>query len=95
MLILNIMPTFEEKQPFFIKFTTVFTFFLLFVSRMANITHPLILKAIIDNISCDPDEQDCPESDEVYVLIGAYAGVKFGADFLNFISLRKLAIPKM
>jgi hypothetical protein len=69
-----------------LKATTVFTFFLLFASRAANITHPLILKAIIDNISCDREADDsCPESDEVYVLIGLYALVKFGGDFLNYI----------
>ena len=48
--------------------------------------HPLILKAIVDNISCDrEEEEDCPDSDEVYLLIGLYALIKFGADFLNYI----------
>ena len=71
----------------FMRFVTVFTFLLLFASRACNIAHPLILKRIIDNISCDREEKsnDCPESDEVYILIIAYAGVKFAADFLNFI----------
>jgi hypothetical protein len=69
------------------RITTVLTFCLLFASRACNIVHPLILKAIIDNIACDRDEKsnDCPERDEVYVLIICYAAVKFSADFLNFI----------
>ena len=77
------------KGSCWIKFTTVFTFFLLFASRMANIAHPLILRVIINNISCDPEDTDledgCPGTQSTYMLIIAYAATKFGADFLNYI----------
>ncbi len=72
-----------------IKLTTIFTFFLLFASRFANILVPLILRAIINNISCDPETTDledgCPDTQSTYILVIAYAATKFGADFMNYI----------
>ena len=77
------------KGTCFIKATTVFTFFLLFASRFANIAHPLVLREIINNISCDPDdtelEDGCPDTNATYILIIIYAATKFGADFMNYI----------
>ena len=46
---------------FWIRVQTVITFVLLIVSRLLNVTHPLILKYAIDAISCigeNPDAQD-------------------------------------
>ena len=77
------------KGTCFIKATTVFTFFLLFASRFANIAHPLVLREIINNISCDPEETEledgCPDVNSTYILIIIYAATKFGADFMNYI----------
>ena len=77
------------KGTCFIKATTVFTFFLLFASRFANIAHPLVLREIINNISCDPEETEledgCPDTNATYILVIIYAATKFGADFMNYI----------
>lgn len=41
------------KGGFWIRFQTVLTFVLLFVSRGLNVLHPLVLKFAIDDITCD------------------------------------------
>ena len=72
------------------KFTVVLTFILLFTSRALNIVHPLILKGIIDNILCEEstlkDGETCGTSQETYIMIAFYAGTKFLADVLKYLT---------
>lgn len=74
---------------FIIRVQTVLTFVLLLVSRGLNVSHPLILKFAIDDITCTSEHQgggggDCPHSaDYTYILVGLYAVVRFLADFVN------------
>lgn len=72
------------------KFTVIATFVLLFASRACNIVHPLILKGIIDNILCEEstlkDGETCGTAQETYILIAFYAGTKFIADVLRYLT---------
>lgn len=69
------------------KFTTFLSFFMLFASRACQIGHPLVLKRIIESISCNPKKLDqgesCPTTHDIYMLIILYAGIKFAADMIN------------
>lgn len=70
------------------KFVTIATFFLLIASRLGNAAHPLILGQIVADIACDPATEpggECPDAQAVYVMIGLYAGTKFGAELLNYL----------
>ena len=73
-----------------VKFLTVLMIFSLFVSQFAQVATPLILRIVVSNITCDetklenPDEE-CTTAHETYMLILAYAGVNFGAQFLNYV----------
>mmetsp|Transcript_11579 Transcript_11579/g.19564 ORF Transcript_11579/g.19564 Transcript_11579/m.19564 type:complete len:318 (+) Transcript_11579:279-1232(+) len=64
-------------------------FLLNFVSRFVGILPPLILKSIITAITCDEGTttlaDGCPDAQYVYLLIVAYACLKFASDFLNYI----------
>jgi hypothetical protein len=74
---------------FWIRVQTILTFLLLFVSRGLNVSHPLILKFAIDDITCDSENQgkegaECPHSnDYTYMLVALYAVIRFMADFVN------------
>ena len=72
---------------FWIRVQTVITFVLLIVSRLLNVTHPLILKYAIDAISCigeKPERQDeCASHSSTYFLVAMYALVRFLADLVN------------
>lgn len=62
---------------FWIRVQTVVTFILLIVSRLLNVTHPLILKYAIDAIQAGDG------SSNIYFLVAMYAIVRFLADFVN------------
>jgi ATP-binding cassette subfamily B protein len=67
---------------------TILTFLLLFVSRGLNVSHPLILKFAVDDITCNSEHQsgggDCPHTAEyTYLLVAMYAVIRFLADFVN------------
>mmetsp|Transcript_11075 Transcript_11075/g.16835 ORF Transcript_11075/g.16835 Transcript_11075/m.16835 type:complete len:124 (+) Transcript_11075:240-611(+) len=67
------------------KMTTISLFVLMIISRLGSIAHPLILKAVIDNVACDSSTELCPEVQETYMLIVLYALVKFLSDLINYI----------
>ena len=62
-----------------IRIYTVITLLLLVLTKMLNVTHPLILKLIIDGVTSFQDQS------EIYFYIGMYALTKFSADFVNYI----------
>lgn len=72
-----------------IRAQTVLTFVLLILSRTLNVTHPLILKMAIDNITCYSSVSIpytvCEDTDYTYFLIAMYVGTRFMADFVNYI----------
>ena len=70
-----------------VKLTTIMLFVLMIVSRLGSIAHPLILKAILDNVTCKSEgaSATCPDIQATYLLIVLYAVVKFLADFINYI----------
>jgi ATP-binding cassette, subfamily B, heavy metal transporter len=63
---------------FMIRFQTVLTVLMLLLSRGLNVTHPLILKFAIDEISGVDDNHG-----HTYMLITMYCVVRFLADFVN------------
>jgi ABC-type multidrug transport system fused ATPase/permease subunit len=79
------------KGGLLIRIQTVLTVVLLFISRGLNVLHPIILKYIIDSITCQQsslDQQissDCfnPPEHITYLLIGMYCVTRFTADFAN------------
>ena len=71
-----------------VKTTTVITFFMMFLSKACNISHPLVLRAIVTAIMCDEDkngEDTCPSTQDIYMLIILYAGLKFIAEFIQYL----------
>jgi ABC-type bacteriocin/lantibiotic exporter with double-glycine peptidase domain len=60
-----------------LKLASVSLLILLLISQFFGVIYPLIFKAIIDNISEEPDYT------KVYFLILQYAGLKFTADTLS------------
>ena len=74
------------KGGFLIRVQTVLTFVLLFVAKGLNVTHPLILKFVIDRIQLchfDGVHETCPDSGNTYFLVAMYCMVRFAADFVN------------
>lgn len=74
------------KGGFWIRVQTVLTFILLVISRLLNVTHPLILKYTIDAIGCDQsiDPTNCDsDHNRTYMLIFMYAGTRYAADLVN------------
>lgn len=75
------------KGGFIIRVQTVLTIVLLFISRGLNVLHPLILKYVIDAITCQNGDAsvDCfhPTESITYLLIGMYCLTRFTADFAN------------
>lgn len=73
-----------------VKITTFFTFVMLLLSRVMTVIHPLILKRVIENITCDPDDNDleggaCPTTEDTYVWILFYASMKLVAETVNYL----------
>ena len=72
-----------------VKVSTIGMFVILIISRFGNVIHPLVLKQVVTNITCDPDsttlKDGCPEPQVTYILILLYALTKFVAEFLNHI----------
>jgi hypothetical protein len=72
-----------------VKVSTIGMFIILIISRFGNVIHPLVLKEVVANITCDPKittlEDGCPEHKTTYMLILVYAVTKFFAEFLNYI----------
>jgi hypothetical protein len=64
-----------------IRLQTTITFVLLVISKLFNVAHPLVLKYAIDSITM----QDTWTRHQTYMLVGAYAGLRFLADFTNYI----------
>lgn len=72
------------------KVTTYFTFFMLIFSRGLTVVHPLILRRVIANISCVPDDNTfeggiCPTTEDTYVWILVYCGAKLLAETVNYL----------
>lgn len=82
------------------KLTVVFNFFMILASKATNVIGPLLLKEVIDAMTCVPvmaapgvKEKVCPTEQETYVLIGIYAGFKLLYDLLN--NLREIPYAAM
>ena len=71
---------------------------MVFLLKAVNVFVPLILREVIDSIICEEEkleagetfllrggEGGCPSENETYLIIGIYALVRFGADFLTYI----------
>lgn len=70
------------KGDFAVKFVTVLTFFMVCIAKALTIVTPLILYSIVTAMTCDKSKKTCPTSKHIYILIVAYAGVKFTADLV-------------
>lgn len=73
-----------------VKLTTLFTFIMLLSSRVLTVIHPLILKRVIENITCEPGNNSfeggaCPTTEDTYLWILYYAGVKLSAEVINYL----------
>jgi ABC-type multidrug transport system fused ATPase/permease subunit len=69
-----------------IKIQTVLTFLCLILSKCFNVAHPAILGMVVDSLVCAGKGLDnCPTKMETYQLVGAYALLKFLADFVRYI----------
>jgi ABC-type bacteriocin/lantibiotic exporter with double-glycine peptidase domain len=69
-----------------IRIQTVLSVFLLVLSRALSVVHPLILKAVIDHVTCDSGAGDggcIVDHHTTYLLIGLYCTCRFAADFVN------------
>ena len=82
------------------KFTVLFNFFMILASKATNVIGPLLLKEVIDAMTCVPvkaskgvEEKTCPTEQETYVLIGIYASFKLLYDLLN--NLREIPYAAM
>ena len=73
-----------------VKVTTFFTFIMLLTSRALTVIHPLILRRVIQNITCEPGNNDfeggvCPTTEDTYLVILFYAGMKLAAEVINYL----------
>jgi len=73
-----------------VKITTFFTLVMLLVSRVMTVIHPLILKRVIENITCEPGDPGlegdvCPTTEDTYVWILFYAAMKLVAETVNYL----------
>lgn len=67
---------------------------MIFVSKATNVVGPLLLKQVIDAMTCAPTaDAECPDAQSVYVLIGVYAAFKLLYDLLN--NLREIPYAAM
>lgn len=58
------------------------------LTKLLNVTHPLILKVAIDAITCVADDSvdgTCPPHQEVYFLVALYGLTKFAAEIINYL----------
>lgn len=69
------------------KITTFLTFVMLITSRVMTVIHPLILKRVMENITCDDEggTKECPDVEDTYMWIIFYAVMKFTAEVINYI----------
>lgn len=68
------------------KALTIIMFISLLISRGLQVYYPLILKKVIQNITCVEDTlTQCASPAENYSLIVIYAVTRFISDFLNYI----------
>ena len=78
---------FMWKGGWVMKLTTIATFALMFVAKIASTVHPLVLGYIIEVATCDPDtdeDANCQDREFIYVLIIIYAATKFSAELINY-----------
>jgi len=78
-----------------VKISTVLMFLSLIISRLGNVVHPLVLKQVVQNITCADDKtkpadgsadtEKCADAHATYMLIIIYAVTKFAAEFLNYV----------
>lgn len=78
-----------------VKISTILMFVSLIISRLGNVVHPLVLKQVVQNITCTEDKakpasgsaeaSKCPDAHATYMLIIIYAVTKFAAELLNYI----------
>jgi len=72
-----------------VKLLTVLMMVSLLLSRAMQVVHPLLLKQVVINITCDDAttelEDGCPDAQETYMIIVIYGCIKFTADLLNYI----------
>lgn len=59
---------------FWVKVQLLVTIFLIVLAKLLNVSHPIILKLIIDTLTAGKDG---------YFYVGAYVLVRFAADFVN------------
>lgn len=79
---------------FYGKFLVIFNFMTIFCSKAVNVVGPLILKEVIDAITCIPTpDKTCPTAQHTYILIGAYAAFKLVYDLMN--NLREIPYATM
>jgi len=60
------------------------------LTKAANSLMPLILKEVVDSITCNPKEmakegKTCDTREHTYVLIIIYSVIKFTRDFLDYV----------
>lgn len=63
---------------------------MLFASRILTVIHPLILKRVIENITCDPANNSfeggiCPTTEDTYIWILFFAAIKLVAEVINYL----------
>ena len=82
------------------KLNVIFNFLMIFLAKAVNTAGPLLLKAVIDAMTCVPAKdkdgkvtKECPDAQQVYVLIGVYAAFKLLYDLLN--NLREIPYAYM
>jgi len=69
-----------------IRIQTILSVMLLVLSRGLSVVHPLILKYVIDHVTCDSGAGDpgCVVDHHLtYLLIGMYCTCRFAAEFVN------------
>jgi len=64
---------------------------MLILSRVMTVIHPLILRTVIVNITCQDDvanngaQKKCAGASDTYILIIFYACLKFLAEVVNYL----------
>ena len=69
---------------------------LVLLVKATNVLLPLIMKVLIDNMTCKVDGEEtkeCPSPEDTYTLILLYAACKFVADTFNY--LREIPFANM
>ena len=69
-----------------IRIQTILSIILMILAKAFSVVHPLILKQVVDHISCDSGTGDigCVVSHHTTsILIGMYVLCRFASDFVN------------